>query len=205
MSEDKKKIEYDKETMKRLIDKETRRLEKLVDEDPVKAMQAIIAFYKALGYSSEEINELLKVKEEVVKEVPAILPEGVYTVPFEMKDEKFAEMVENIFETIMAGKCVYKSAVNMDDAMRTVMREKDTGVETILMVSCKDNENAMSLRQTLDWVLWETIKVVAVRRQKNAVEVGYVKLGLKPPPEKEKYFYHFQKTDGWTLERKGKR
>lgn len=182
-----------------------KRPEELTDAEAA-AFLRYLYVYEEKPEARSIIEEVLKVwiKEVEEKVPPTELPEGVYTVPFEMKDEKFAEMVENIFETIIAGKCVYKSPVNIDNVMRTVMREKDTGVETIITVSCKDNENAMSLRQTLDWVLFETIKVVAVRRQKNIVEVGYIKVGLKPPPVKEKYIYAFKKTDGWTLEKEVK-
>jgi hypothetical protein len=65
-------------------------------------------------------------------------------------------------------------------------------------VVCKDKENSIALRQTIDWVYAGEIEVVAVRRQEKAVEVAYIRKGIAKP-KKEFMVYTFKKTDGWSL------
>jgi len=146
----------------------------------------------ALGEVDEEITE---------EEKPTELPEGVITVKFGMKTEKDAESVETIFEAIVTGKYEFRSAVNIDDMVRTVMYDKGGKVGTPIVMFTKDKDIAWSLQQTIDWALHGMIKVVAVRRERDVVEVAHLKLGLKEPPPKAKYIKHF-KGRGWKTEEK---
>lgn len=148
------------------------------------------------------IPEHGEVWEEVWKEVeekPTEVPEGVTLAKFEMKDEEFAKIVEDIFEAVMSGKYEFRSAVNYDNHVRTVMYEKGKPGGTRIEMLCKDSDTAWSLQQTIDWTYKYEIEVVAVRRMKNVVEVAYTRIGIPAPPYKEKLIYTFKKTDGWTL------
>jgi len=155
------------------------------DEDIVRQACANVfgKDYKAMGMSG--------VKPE--------LPEGVVLVKFEMKNEKYAEMVSTIFDAIASGDYEFRSAVHLKDMMRTVMYKKGAKTGTPIEVYAKDKDVAWSLQQTIDWAYNKIIKVVATRREGNMVEVAYIKVGLAPPPPKEKCIYSFKKTDGWKL------
>lgn len=145
-------------------------------------------------------TKLAKVLSEESKEVPETkLPEGVTLVKFEMKNEKYAEMVSTIFDAIVSGKYEFRSAVHLKDMFRTVMYKKGEKTGTPIEMFAKDKDNAWSLQQTVDWAYRGIIKVVATKREGATVEVAYIKLGLAPVLPKEKYIYSFKKTDGWTL------
>lgn len=169
--------------------------EELTDEEEEIALKMKAGLKKAIDISRARKG---KIAVERV-EVPTELPEGVATVAFEMETEKYAEMVETIFEGVLSGKYEFRSAVNFDNHVRTVMYERETRGKTPIEVICKDSGTAWSLQQTIDWTLHREIKVVAVRRQKNMVEVAYLRKGIPAPPPKEKLVYTFKKTDGWTL------
>ncbi len=141
-----------------------------------------------------EIKDLLKAK-------PIGLPEGIYITKFEMSDEKNAEQIEIMFELMIEGTHDFRSAVNLDKDVRTVMCEKGKSYGTPMIISTVSKEMAWSLQQTIDWVYKELIKVVAVRRKGSIVEMGYIKLGIPELPKPETYIYYFEKTDGWTLEK----
>lgn len=127
------------------------------------------------------------------------LPEGVVLVKFTMKDEKNAEGLETIFEAIINGGHEFRSAVHMKEMFRCVMYEKGWKIGSPIVLYAIHEDMAWSVQQTVDWAYLKEIDVVAVRREGREVEVGYIKLGIKAPPPKEKAIYAFRKVDGWKL------
>ena len=136
---------------------------------------------------------------EVKEEIPTILPEGVESAAFELYADTDAETTETVFMGIMSGKYDFRSAVNLGAMVRTVMYETGAKAGTPIEIVTVSKEMAWSLQQTIDWAHEKLIEVVAVRREGKIVEVAYIKVGIAPPPPKEKLIYTFKKTDGWTL------
>jgi hypothetical protein len=151
-----------------------------------------------LTVATEELCELIpELKTEVVPPETKV-PEGVTVVKFEMESPEFAEVVEECFKKFMEGYAG-RSAVGYDHKVRFVMIHRDKPkVGYPIEVVCKNKENSIALRQTIDWVYTKEIEVVAVRRQATIVEVAYIRKGVVKP-KKEPMIYTFKKTDGWTL------
>jgi hypothetical protein len=152
-----------------------------------------------------KFNELAaKVWEErakpTVEEVKKI-PEGVETVKYTFVNDKDAEVTETIFDAITTGKYEFRSAVNIGTMVRCVMYEKGERVGTPVRMIVTDKDMAWHLQQLIDWCLRRQAKILATRREGKVVEVAFRMEGIKPMPkeEKEKLWYHFKKTDGWTL------
>jgi hypothetical protein len=143
-----------------------------------------------------DLLEGIEVKPEVIPETK--VPEGVTVVKFEMETPEFAEVLEECFKKFMEG-FAGRSAVGYDHKVRFVMVHRDKPkVGYPIEVVCKDKENSIALRQTVDWVYTGEIEVVAVRRQEKAVEVAYIRKGIAKP-KREPMIYTFKKTDGWSL------
>ena len=190
--------EFSKEDMKRLVDEEYKKLKELADKDPVSAVQAIIGFYKALGYTKDKIDKLMG-KRVVTEAEETKIPEGVETVKYTFVNEKDAELVETMFDAITTGKYEFRSAVNIGTMVRCVMYEKGEKVGTPVRVIVTDKDMAWHLQQLIDWCLRKQVKVLAIRREGKNVEVAFRMEGIAPPPPKEKLWYSFKKTDGWSL------
>jgi len=167
----------------------------LFDEIKVKLDEAIERGW----ITKAEIEEVKGVKVKPETKVP----EGVNLVRFEFENEKYAEMAELMFSALMKGY-MPKSAVNLDTMVRLVLVEKGKKSGEIVKVYMVDKENAVMLRQLLDWIWFGFAMIVAVKREGRFLEVAYIKHGLQPPPPTEKYIYYFKKTDGWTLVREEK-
>ena len=192
--------EFSKEDMKRLVDEEYKKLKELADKDPVSAVQAVIGFYKALGYTKDKIDKLMG-KRVVTEAEETKIPEDVETVKYAFVNEKDAELVETMFDAITTGKYEFRSAVNIGTMVRCVMYEKGEKVGTPVRVIVTDKDMAWHLQQLIDWCLRKQVKVLAIRREGKNVEVAFRMEGIKPMPkeEKEKLWYHLKKTDGWSL------
>ena len=192
---------FSKDEMKRLIDEEYKKLTELAAKDPVGAVQAIIGFYEAMGYTKEEIDKLMskQVAPEEEKVIETKLPEGVTMVKFEFLAEVDAKVAEDMFEVMIANGAEFRSAVNMGTMVRAVMYPKGSKTGSPIRMVTKDKDTAWSLQQTIDWDLRDQIQVVAVKKEGLVLEVAYIKKGLKAPPPKEKMIYAFKKTDGWTI------
>jgi hypothetical protein len=176
------------------ISKLRKRLHELVDKLPD----------DKLTVATEELCELIpELKTEVVPPETKV-PEGVTVVKFEMETPEFAEVLEECFKKFMEG-FAGRSAVGYDHKVRFVMVHRDKPkVGYPIEVVCKDKENSIALRQTIDWVYAGEIEVVAVRRQEKAVEVAYIRKGIAKP-KKEFMVYKFKETDGWSLVAEPKR
>lgn len=164
---------------------------------------------KLMETPMERLNEVwseTEMEDDKRRAEPVTLPEGLETVPFEMVDEANATQVETIFLAMIEDTHEFRSAVNFDSDVRTMMYEKGKKYGgTPVRVSTISKEMAWSLQQTIDWQYTKQIKIVAVRRKGAIVEVAYLKLGIPEPPPKEAYIHFLEKTDGWTLEKHEKR
>jgi len=156
-----------------------------------------------LVHVNHEIREHMEIlKEEKKEEVPETkIPEGVETVKYTFVNEKDAELVETMFDAITTGKYEFRSAVNIGTMVRCVMYEKGEKVGTPVRVIVTDKDMAWHLQQLIDWCLRRQAKILAIRREGKTVEVAFRMEGIKPmaKEEKEKLWFHFKKTDGWTL------
>lgn len=150
-------------------------------------------------FEVESMSTIAEKLKEFKEEKPVELPEGVTLAKFEFQNEVYAKIAENIFELILAKAAEFRSAVNIKTMVRTVMYKKGEKTGAPYEMYTKDNENAWSLQQTIDWTYRDIIEVVAVKRDHTILEVAYTKKGLKAPPPKEKMIYAFKKTDGWKL------
>jgi len=153
---------------------------------------------------SKEVKEAMeKWKERVEPQLEEIkkIPEGVETVKYEFVTVPDAEIAETMFDAIMTGKYEFRSAVNIGTMVRAVMYEKGEKMGTPVRMMVTDKDMAWHLQQLIDWCLKGNAKVLATRRKEKAVEVAFRMEGIKPmeKKEKEKLYYHFKKTDGWTL------
>jgi hypothetical protein len=197
------------DVIKQASEEERRKIEEAFHRD----VDLMIKLYDLFGieYTDEDfavsdfpkevalfIIQALK-RKKYVEEVPETkVPEGVTVVKFEMETPEFAEVVEECFKKFMEGYAG-RSAVGYDHKVRFVMVHRDKPkVGYPIEVVCKDKENSIALRQTVDWVYTGEIEVVAVRRQEKAVEVAYIRKGIAKP-KREPMVYTFKKTDGWTL------
>jgi len=127
------------------------------------------------------------------------IPEGVEVVKYVFVSETDAGMAETMFEAMGAGKAEFRSAVNLGTMVRCVMYEKDEKWGTPIRVAVMDKDMAWHLQQLIDWVYRKQAKILAVKKDKKEVSVAFRMEGIKPPPPKEKMFYQFKKTDGWSL------
>ena len=156
------------------------------------------------GEVKREIQERLKkieVKEKAAEVPETKFPEGVEVVKYTFVNEKDAELVETMFDAITTGKYEFRSAVNIGTMVRCVMYEKGEKVGTPVRVIVTDKDMAWHLQQLIDWCLRRQAKILAIRREGKTVEVAFRMEGIKPmaKEEKEKLWFHFKKTDGWTL------
>ena len=146
-----------------------------------------------------EAWKTIKTIEEKPEVIETKVPEGVETVKYTFVNEKDAELVETMFDAITTGKYEFRSAVNIGTMVRCVMYEKGEKVGTPVRVIVTDKDMAWHLQQLIDWCLRKQVKVLAIRREGKNVEVAFRMEGIAPPPPKEKLWYSFKKTDGWSL------
>jgi hypothetical protein len=146
-------------------------------------------------------QEKWKVRAKPTVEEVKKIPEGVETVKYAFTVDKDAEVAEAILDAITTGKYEFRSAVNVGTMVRCVMYKKGEKIGTPIKMIATDKEMAWHLQQLIDWCLKSQAKILATRREGKLVEVAFRMEGIKPMPkeEKEKLWYHFKKTDGWTL------
>jgi len=135
------------------------------------------------------------------KEVPETkIPEGVEEVVYNFFSEADATMAATMFDAMGTSKYEFKSAVNLGTMVRCVMYERGEKTGTPIRVVLTDKDMAWHLQQLIDWVYRRQAKVLAIKKEDKSLRVAFRMEGIqKPKVEKEKLWYHYSKTDGWSL------
>jgi hypothetical protein len=148
---------------------------------------------------SELAPKLWEERVEPAVEETKKIPEGVEVVKYVFFTPTDVDMAETMFDAMGTGKYEFRSAVNLGTMVRCVMYEKGEKTGTPIRVVVQDKDMAWHLQQLIDWVLKGQAKVLAVKKEDKTLSVAFRMEGIKPSPPKEKLWYHFAKTDGWSL------
>jgi len=143
-----------------------------------------------------EEREQIKAETEVSE---TKVPEGVEVVKYVFFTPTDVDMAATMFDAMGTGKYEFRSAVNLGTMVRCVMYEKGEKTGTPIRVVVQDKDMAWHLQQLIDWVYRRQAKVLAVKKEDKTLNVAFRMEGIKPLPPKEKLWYHFKKTDGWSL------
>ena len=183
--------EKELEAYKKLTEEVTKRLSKVIYDEKVDARNVVVDVLELLGV------HVKKPSEAEVEETK--IPEGVEEVKYVFFGTTDADTAETMFDAMGTGKYEFKSAVNLGTMVRCVMYEKGEKIGTPIRVVVMDKDMAWHLQQLIDWVLRGQVKVLAIRKEDKTLTVAFRMEGIKPPPPKEKLWYHYKKTDGWSL------
>jgi len=149
---------------------------------------------------AKEATKKWEERAEVGVEETKKIPEGVEEVVYNFFSEADVTMAATMFDAMGTSKYEFKSAVNLGTMVRCVMYEKGEKTGTPIRVVLTDKDMAWHLQQLIDWVYRRQAKVLAIKKEDKSLRVAFRMEGIqKPKVEKEKLWYHYSKTDGWSL------